>query len=145
MILVTGATGNVGEHLVAQLLEQGQSVRALTRHPEKAQLPAAHEAGLRRVVFLSSGAVVDGVERQADLIAEMHAEIERAIEASGLAWTRNQPHGFTKRPMTQVRRASPLAPRPSRQSRPCRPVGRRCPFHLAAAVACEARWPEATS
>lgn len=134
MILVTGATGNVGRHLVAQLLKQGQAVRALTRNPEKAQLPegaevvagdlmdpaavgralegvtsaflfavpgsaegflaAARAAGLRRVVFLSSGAVVDGVDRQADLIAEMHAEIERAIEATDLEWTFLRPSIF---------------------------------------------------
>lgn len=134
MILITGATGNVGRHVVAQLLEQGLAVRALTRNPEKAQLPAGAEVvagdlmdpaaveralkgvsaaflfavpgsaqgfvaaaratGLQRIVFLSSGAVVDGVERQADLIAEMHAEIERAIEASGLEWTFLRPSIF---------------------------------------------------
>ena len=31
MILVTGATGNVGKHIVSQLAEGGQKVRALTR------------------------------------------------------------------------------------------------------------------
>lgn len=35
MILVTGATGLVGSHLVLQLLEDGMPVRALYRNPEK--------------------------------------------------------------------------------------------------------------
>ncbi len=38
-ILVTGATGNVGKEIVHQLLQQNQSVRALTRHPSTVQLP----------------------------------------------------------------------------------------------------------
>ncbi len=38
-ILVTGATGTVGRHLVAQLIEMGHSVRALTRNPTKATFP----------------------------------------------------------------------------------------------------------
>ncbi|MBD8045378.1 NAD(P)H-binding protein [Arthrobacter sp. Sa2BUA2] len=38
-ILVTGATGHVGRHLVAQLHEAGHAVRALTRNPAKAGLP----------------------------------------------------------------------------------------------------------
>ncbi|MFE0459000.1 NAD(P)H-binding protein [Kitasatospora sp. NPDC058965] len=43
MILVTGATGNVGRHVVAQLVEQGHAVRVLTRRPEQVDLPATVE------------------------------------------------------------------------------------------------------
>ncbi|GAB2598961.1 NAD(P)H-binding protein [Streptomyces capparidis] len=39
MIAVTGATGNVGRHLVRQLAEAGVQVCALTRDPERARLP----------------------------------------------------------------------------------------------------------
>jgi uncharacterized protein YbjT (DUF2867 family) len=38
-ILVTGATGNVGRQLVAQLRAAGRAVRALTRNPQSAKLP----------------------------------------------------------------------------------------------------------
>jgi uncharacterized protein YbjT (DUF2867 family) len=42
-ILVTGATGRVGRHVVDELLRAGASVRALTRRPENAMLPAGVE------------------------------------------------------------------------------------------------------
>jgi uncharacterized protein YbjT (DUF2867 family) len=38
-VLVTGATGTVGRHVVRHLLEAGQKVRALTRNPAGADLP----------------------------------------------------------------------------------------------------------
>ena len=38
-ILVTGATGTVGRHIVNHLIQAGHKVRALTRNPEKANLP----------------------------------------------------------------------------------------------------------
>ncbi|MEU1281059.1 NAD(P)H-binding protein [Streptomyces sp. NPDC005805] len=41
--LVTGATGTVGRHVVAALLEGGHPVRALTRDPEAAEFPAGIE------------------------------------------------------------------------------------------------------
>src|ERR1700709_1769423 len=44
MILVTGATGRVGGGGVAALAAAGHSVRALTRDPSKAKLPAGTEA-----------------------------------------------------------------------------------------------------
>jgi uncharacterized protein YbjT (DUF2867 family) len=42
-VLVIGATGRVGREVVAQLLEAGVPVRALSRRPEAAGLPAAVE------------------------------------------------------------------------------------------------------
>jgi uncharacterized protein YbjT (DUF2867 family) len=42
-ILVTGATGNVGRHVVSQLVGKGARVRALTRNPEAAGLPDSVE------------------------------------------------------------------------------------------------------
>ncbi|TDE37790.1 NAD(P)H-binding protein [Actinomadura sp. 6K520] len=44
MILVTGATGNVGRRVVERLVAAGHGVRAVTRDPSRANLPAAVEA-----------------------------------------------------------------------------------------------------
>ncbi|GAA4231314.1 NAD(P)H-binding protein [Actinomadura meridiana] len=43
MILVTGATGNVGRHVVGELLCAGAKVRALSRDPASARLPGEAE------------------------------------------------------------------------------------------------------
>lgn len=128
VILVTAATAPVGRSIVEQLVAMGHPVRALTRDPKKAGLPAgaevvagdlsdaeslaaafqnvsavfllaavpgfaptflkaAKEAGVRRIVFQSSGAVVDDVEEQSNPIGAFHADIERQIRDSGLEWT----------------------------------------------------------
>src|SRR5213593_3572098 len=120
MILVTAATAPVGRSIVEQLVAAGRDVRALTRDPDKAGLPAgaevvagdlsdpeslarafegvsavfllaavpgfapaflkaAREAGVRRIVFQSSGAVDDTTGPQPNEIAAFHYEIERAI------------------------------------------------------------------
>ncbi|TYB56003.1 NAD(P)H-binding protein [Nonomuraea sp. PA05] len=42
-VLVTGATGTVGRQVVRNLLDRGQQVRALTRDPARAGLPAGVE------------------------------------------------------------------------------------------------------
>ncbi|MGH7859590.1 MAG: SDR family oxidoreductase [Candidatus Binatia bacterium] len=64
MILVTGATGNVGRELVSQLLPTGEVVRALSRDPDRARLPAGVEV---RVADLGKPetipAVLEGVDR----------------------------------------------------------------------------------
>jgi uncharacterized protein YbjT (DUF2867 family) len=44
VILVTGATGTVGRQVVTQLSELGAPVRAVTRDPRSARLPAGGEA-----------------------------------------------------------------------------------------------------
>ena len=138
MILVTGASGNVGGQLLAQLLRRGVAVRALTRDPASACLPQGaevmrgdladpggleaclrgvesvflmwpfHSAGpmagvvevikrhARRVVLLSSGAVQDGLapDRHANAVGRSHAEVERLVKNSGLAWTVLRPSTF---------------------------------------------------
>ncbi|TDE59446.1 NAD-dependent epimerase/dehydratase family protein [Nonomuraea mesophila] len=128
MYLVIGATAHFGRQTVEELVAANAPVRALTRTPERAGLPAqaevvrgdltkpetlpsalagvetvflvpqygldfaplleaAAQAGVRRLVLLSSGAVVPGAERQPDVIAQYHRDVERAVEASGIEWT----------------------------------------------------------
>lgn len=50
-ILVTGATGTVGRHVVQQLVQRGADVRALVRDPSKARLPES--------VALAQGELLD--------------------------------------------------------------------------------------
>ncbi|MGW4033228.1 SDR family oxidoreductase [Streptomyces sp. NPDC004838] len=127
-ILVTGATGTVGRLVTRELVGAGAEVRALTRNPATAALPAgaeaaagdlarpetvraalagvervylfpmaetarevvamAKEAGVRRIVVLSSAAVEDGSD------TTYHAPVERAVEESGLEWTHVRPGEF---------------------------------------------------
>lgn len=63
-ILVTGATGNVGRHVVDGLIRAGESVRAMTRAPETAGFPDGVEVvrgDLARRESLK--AALEGVDR----------------------------------------------------------------------------------
>lgn len=123
-ILVTGATGNVGRHLVHELLRGGHRVRALSRDPAKAALPpevevaggnlgdpdtlagafdgvdAVHLITLDGTVPLETGqevvdlAVKAGVRRVTVLWSGEAGAVERAVEAGGLEWTRLEPVEF---------------------------------------------------
>ncbi|MEV6217404.1 NAD(P)H-binding protein [Nocardia sp. NPDC051833] len=64
-ILVTGATGSVGRHLIATLVARGTSVRALTRKPEDANLPESVEvvAGDLADASTFGPQVFEGVDR----------------------------------------------------------------------------------
>jgi uncharacterized protein YbjT (DUF2867 family) len=63
MILITGATGNVGRLVVARMAAEGRKVRALSRRPEERQWPAGVEAVAGDLADTASlGAALDGVE-----------------------------------------------------------------------------------
>ncbi|WP_158882801.1 NAD(P)H-binding protein [Amycolatopsis anabasis] len=60
--LVTGATGNAGRQVVAHLLRRGQRVRALSRKPDRAGLPAEVEVVSGDLTAPDTlGAAFDGV------------------------------------------------------------------------------------
>lgn len=63
MILVTGATGRVGGSVVSQLLDKGESVRALVRDPRRAALPDGLQiVGGDLADPASLGPALDGVD-----------------------------------------------------------------------------------
>src|SRR5215212_5677313 len=112
MILVTGATGNVGREVVNLLLDDGQEVAAVTRNPAAAALPGgAHVVGgdpshpktltsaLRGVeaVLISPRALGDTTAGAAtaellDLAAEQG--VERAVALSAV--TMQYPAGYRR-------------------------------------------------
>jgi uncharacterized protein YbjT (DUF2867 family) len=79
-ILVTGATGNVGRHVVRGLVERGADVRALTRHVTAARFPAGVD-------------VVEGDLSAPESLAAAFAGIDRLF-LFPLAYLRPTPRGF---------------------------------------------------
>jgi uncharacterized protein YbjT (DUF2867 family) len=129
-VLVTGATGNTGKHVVSELLRRGKKVRALTRDPRRAATllpadaelvagthtePAALDAALDGVtglhITVTAGvagtgpelvrrAVAAGVERITILWGGYVGPAESAVERSGVAWTRLEPQEFMANALT---------------------------------------------
>ncbi|MFI5719884.1 NmrA family NAD(P)-binding protein [Nocardia sp. NPDC051750] len=129
-ILVTGATGNTGRHVVAELLSKGEAVRALSRDPRRAAeiLPAGAKlvagthtepgslgaaldgvTGLHITVTagvaetgpeLVRRAVAAGVERITILWGGYVGPAETAVAESGVAWTRLEPQEFMSNALT---------------------------------------------
>src|SRR4051794_2850543 len=123
MILVTGATGNVGRRVVDELLGHGAKVRAASRtqtlpgvetvrrpvfdggpalflHPRTSDDPAALLAeakrhGVKRVVVLSAMNVDEPLDQQPSrVMGDRNREAEDAAVASGLEWTSLRPSSF---------------------------------------------------
>src|SRR5262245_36661304 len=83
MILVTGATGNVGRELVPQLVAAGEHVRALVRDPKKGALLGA---GVELFVGDLEAketllAAMEGA-RAAYLVGLEARQVERALDAA---------------------------------------------------------------
>ncbi|MEV0591281.1 zinc-binding dehydrogenase [Nonomuraea cavernae] len=118
VVLVTGATGRVGRHVVTRLREAGVEVRALTRDPGISGFtgdlrdPKSLVDALDGVeaVFLvwpfgtaeGAGAVLEVVAQRARRVVYLSSaavrdherEIERLVGRSGLEWTILRPHAF---------------------------------------------------
>ncbi|WP_280265498.1 NmrA family NAD(P)-binding protein [Nocardia wallacei] len=128
--LVTGATGNTGRHVVAELLRRGEPVRALTRNPVAAAQVLAPEAevvvgthtephtlsaaldGVDRLhITVTAGlaevgpelvrhAVDAGVRRITVLWGGAVGPVEQAVADSGVEWTRLEPQEFMSNTLT---------------------------------------------
>jgi uncharacterized protein YbjT (DUF2867 family) len=77
-VLVTGATGRVGRAVVDSLIAEGVPVRALTRRPEAAELPANVE------IVTGDLTVPESLDAA---LRDVGADIERLIAAAGLEST----------------------------------------------------------
>ncbi len=130
--LVTGATGNTGRHVVAELVRRGEKVRALTRdpagaagrfpdeveviggtHTEPEGLGAALDGVSRLHVTVTAGlaevgpalvrrAVGAGVRRITVVWGGAVGPVERAVADSGVEWTRLEPQEFMSNTLTWI-------------------------------------------
>ena len=86
-VLVTGATGNVGSVVVAELLKRGAEVRALIRKPDADnKLPAGVEAAIGDLLDpVSIEEAMKGVDKLFLLNAVVADELTQALIAYGIA------------------------------------------------------------
>lgn len=85
-ILVTGATGRVGRHVVEQLVKRGAKVRVLTRDPAKANVPAGVEIAKGDLLDIEAlRAAFDGVRTLFLLNAVTGDEFTQAIITLNIA------------------------------------------------------------
>ncbi|RDI51091.1 NmrA family NAD(P)-binding protein [Nocardia mexicana] len=128
--LVTGATGNTGHHVVAELVRRGERVRALTRNPVAAAKILAPEAEVVAGTHTepqSLNGALDGVDRLHITVTAGLAEVgpelvrravdagvrritvvwggavgpvEQAVADSGVEWTRLEPQEFMSNTLT---------------------------------------------
>jgi uncharacterized protein YbjT (DUF2867 family) len=113
-ILVTGATGRVGRHVVDQLVQRGAAVRVLTRDPAKTSFPAGVEvvqgdlldldamraafAGVRTLFLLNAVAGDEFTQAILTLNLAREAGVERVVYLSVIHADRfvNVPHFAVK-------------------------------------------------
>lgn len=85
-ILVTGATGRVGHHVVDELIKRGQSVRVLTRDPSKASFPPSVEVAQGNLLDIDAlRAALKGVKALFLLNAVAGDEFTQALVTLNLA------------------------------------------------------------
>ena len=86
-VLVTGATGTVGNELVKALLQRGADVRALTRkQPKPGTFPDAVEIALGDLTDpVSIAEAIKGADKLFLLIGSVPDELTQALTAYGLA------------------------------------------------------------
>lgn len=84
-VLLTGATGTVGRHLVGELLAGGHRVRALTRSPEAAGLPAEVELVAGDLAAVPPESLFDGVDSAFVFPVAEVAGFVKAAAAAGVA------------------------------------------------------------
>lgn len=85
-ILVTGATGRIGSATVDHLVRANASVRALTRSPETARLPAGVEILRGDLTDIDAlRAALAGIDTLFLLVANVPDELTQAITALNLA------------------------------------------------------------
>ncbi|MFK0249052.1 NAD(P)H-binding protein [Amycolatopsis azurea] len=127
-VLVTGATGNTGRHVVAELVRRGERVRALSRNPAEARLPAGVEVvrgthtapetltealdGVTRLHITATAGLADvgadlvkravdaGVRRMTIVWGGYVGPTEQAMTESGVEWTRLEPQEFMSNALT---------------------------------------------
>lgn len=130
--LVTGATGNTGRHVVAELVRRGERVRALTRNPAAAEgrfppgtevvtgthtapreLAGAFDGVGRLHITVTAGlaeagpelvrrAVDAGVRRITVVWGGGVGPVEQAVADSGVEWTRLEPQEFMSNTLTWI-------------------------------------------